>query len=180
MIIRMFKKFFLSLFITIIWFVGFSSANSFTVSSNTYLKTSDCVWTPTISSVGWDLICPFSNQCYSSIQCLGYMFSFPNWGWTTNNVSFKVWDYNITCSSYPCSVTLLDWSYFEFQAPPPPLLPGGEEALSGAVTNLTNSVNEFIPYIVYIWLWILIACIWFVAIKRLINWLRAKIFSSFK
>ena len=48
------------------------------------------------------------------------------------------------------------------------------------VSWLTNSVNEFIPYIAYVWIWLLTAIIWFVAIKRLINWVRAKIFSSFK
>lgn len=48
------------------------------------------------------------------------------------------------------------------------------------ITGLTNSINEFIPYVVYIGLWVLSVLIWFVAIKRLINWIRAKIFSSFK
>ena len=48
------------------------------------------------------------------------------------------------------------------------------------ITGLTSSINEFVPYVVYIWIWVLGALIWFVAIKRLINRVRRKIFSSFK
>ena len=50
---------------------------------------------------------------------------------------------------------------------------------SSIITSLWNAVSEFIPYVAYIWIGLLGAIIWFVAIKRLINWVRAKIFWTF-
>lgn len=53
--------------------------------------------------------------------------------------------------------------------------------LSPVITWLENSINEFIPYVVYVWLGVLGVIIWFVAIKRLINRTRSKslwVFSS--
>lgn len=52
--------------------------------------------------------------------------------------------------------------------------------LSPVITWLSSAVVEIIPYIVYIWLWVLGAILWFVAIKWLINWIRSKILSPFK
>lgn len=45
---------------------------------------------------------------------------------------------------------------------------------------LENTVNEVIPYVVYIWLWILGLIIWFVAIRWLINFIRNNILTPFK
>ena len=47
------------------------------------------------------------------------------------------------------------------------------------ISSLGSAVSEFIPYVAYIWLWLLGAIIWFVAIKRLINRVRSKIFWTF-
>lgn len=54
------------------------------------------------------------------------------------------------------------------------LLPWWKDALSWAVSWVSSTVNEFIPLVVYIWIWILSAIIWFVAIKWLINRIRSK------
>lgn len=78
----------------------------------------------------------------------------------------------LTCYESPCN--------FSLESVSPPLLPWWQQALSWVVSNLTNSVNEFIPLIVYIWIWIIFACIWFVSIKRLINWVRWKTLTPFK
>lgn len=51
--------------------------------------------------------------------------------------------------------------------------------LSPVITWLENSINEFIPYVVYIWLGVLGVIIWFVAIKWLINWVRRQSFWVF-
>ena len=60
-----------------------------------------------------------------------------------------------------------------------PLLSGWTTAFSGIISSLGSAVSEFIPYVAYIWIWLLGAIIWFVAIKRLINRIRAKIFWTF-
>ena len=53
-------------------------------------------------------------------------------------------------------------------------------SLSPVIEWLTSTINEFIPLVVYIWLGVLGAVIWFVAIKWLINRLRSKTLSPFK
>lgn len=59
------------------------------------------------------------------------------------------------------------------------LLSGWTAVFWWIISSLGSAISEFIPYVAYIWLWLLGAIIWFVAIKRLINRVRAKIFWTF-
>ena len=60
-----------------------------------------------------------------------------------------------------------------------PILSGGTTALEPIITSLGSTLTEFIPYVVYVGLWVLGAVIWFVAIKWLMNWTRAKVLGTF-
>ena len=62
--------------------------------------------------------------------------------------------------------------------PDPWLVP--DWALDSVVWSVSSTVSEFIPYMVYIWFGVLSLIISFVGIKWLFNWLKKKIFSSFK
>lgn len=53
-------------------------------------------------------------------------------------------------------------------------------ALTPAIDWLKGTVFEIIPYVVFIWIWMLLATIWFYAVRRLVNWLAWKINSNFK
>lgn len=58
-----------------------------------------------------------------------------------------------------------------------------ESDLSWIITWLNSTITEFIPYLVYLGLWIITVIIWFVAIRWLINRTQAKIrwtFSSWR
>lgn len=59
------------------------------------------------------------------------------------------------------------------------LLPNWTDDLKWIVDGLKSTMAEFVPYIVYIGLWIIVAILWFVAIRWLVNWVRAKIFDNF-
>lgn len=59
------------------------------------------------------------------------------------------------------------------------LLPWWEWSLSWIITWLNSTITEFIPYLVYLWLWIITVVIWFVAIRWLVNRTQAKIRWSF-
>lgn len=50
---------------------------------------------------------------------------------------------------------------------------------SWIITSLWTTISEFIPYVVYLWVWILGALIWFVAVKRLMNRIRRKVLWTF-
>lgn len=115
----------------------------------------------------------------------------------------RIWNWDITrfigCTKYPLINPFIeDWKIcfttsssiptwksvklsVDFEYPPEAtLVPWWVSAFSWVVSSLVSSVGEFIPYVSYIWLWILGAVIWFFAIKRLIVRIRKKIFWSFK
>lgn len=60
-----------------------------------------------------------------------------------------------------------------------PILSGGTASLDVIIDGLENVMAEFIPYVAHVGLWIIVAVLWFVAIRWLVNWVRAKVFSSF-
>ena len=53
-------------------------------------------------------------------------------------------------------------------------------SLVAVITWVFSVFWELIPYVVYIWIWILIVTVWFYAIRRLVNWLSDKIHNNFK
>ena len=59
------------------------------------------------------------------------------------------------------------------------ILSQGTGALAPIITSLSSTLTEFIPYVVYVGLGVLGAVIWFVAIKWLMNWTRAKVLGTF-
>jgi len=52
--------------------------------------------------------------------------------------------------------------------------------LEPVLGGLQSAVSEFVPYIVYIWLGVLVATIGFTAVRWLMNWTSAKIKGTFK
>ena len=59
------------------------------------------------------------------------------------------------------------------------MLEGGTTALEPVLTGLSETITEFIPYLVYIGLGIITATIGFVAIRWLMNWTSAKVRGTF-
>ena len=49
-----------------------------------------------------------------------------------------------------------------------------------AINWLHDTVREIIPYIVYIWIWVLLAILWFYAVRWLVNRIARKINSVFR
>jgi len=60
-----------------------------------------------------------------------------------------------------------------------PILASWNATFDPAINWLKSVMSEFIPYVVYVWLGIVVAVLGFVAIRWLINWVRAKIFETF-
>lgn len=91
--------------------------------------------------------------------------------------------------SFSSVVDITFWGLTPPENPNPEEVPWGSSSwssllpvwsLTPVITNLWTTVSEFIPYIVYIWVWILGAIIWFVAIRWLINRIRSKTLSPFR
>lgn len=59
------------------------------------------------------------------------------------------------------------------------ILSWGTASLEPIMTSLSETLTEFIPYVVYVGLGVLGAVIGFVAIKWLMNWTRAKVLWTF-
>ena len=73
-----------------------------------------------------------------------------------------------------CSIKLT------YLLPDPPIIRWWTTALTPAFDWLKSSVSQIIPLVIYIWIWILLAVLWFYAIRRLVNWLWKKINSVFR
>lgn len=117
-------------------------------------------------NIGWDCQFYVNNDWVvdSSSSCIG--FNLPAW---TYNINWWPWN---SCNSF--SITI--WSSWENSWT---LLPNWTDDLKWIVDGLKSTMAEFVPYIVYIGLWIIVAILWFVAIRWLVNWVRAKIFDNF-
>ena len=146
----------------------------FTVTSSTSLNWSVSEW-------GLNLIAVWDSQIRDRYwrTCTTLKLS-SNWWyncWGSNGSSFwwvtlSPWEYILSCdwiTDCSSSATLI-WHSFV----------SSKSVFSSVIWNLWLTISEFIPYVVYIWLWVLGVLIWFVAIKWFINWIRRKILSPFK
>lgn len=176
------KNIFIFWIIALLFFIGsFSNAQFLSPISNAwsvncitsskvcwFINSPSCDWTYTLSlsSNNWEV---FSVKYWSKINASTDSASISVDCWT----DVQVWWSFLT---YPSSDFEVDYvlTYTSVSSSMP------VSSLSPVVNWLSNTVSEFIPYIVYIWVWILSVLIWFVAIKRLINWIRNKILSPFR
>ena len=106
-----------------------------------------------------------------------YEFKEVSW-WPDESV-----DKNISWKLYFSATPITYWDNSWWDNSWGSLLPWWESDLSWIITWLNSTINEFIPYLVYLGLWIITVIIWFVAIRWLVNRTQAKIrwtFSSWR
>ena len=53
-------------------------------------------------------------------------------------------------------------------------------SLVAVISGVFSVFAELIPYVIYLWIWILIVTVWFYAIRWLVNWVSNKINNNFK
>lgn len=113
-------------------------------------------------------------RAWSSVDCNGLCnFKFTdlasyNWFWTINTLSNKC----SQCKFYVFRWWSLKYTIYYDKMP--------VSELSPVINWLESSINEFIPYVVYVWLWLLSAVIWFFAIKWLLRFVKWSTLSVFK
>lgn len=59
------------------------------------------------------------------------------------------------------------------------ILSGGTAQLEPVITWVSSIMTEFIPYVVYVAIAVLIATLWFVAVKWLMNWMSRRVTWTF-
>ena len=164
------KKLFITFILSIIWFIGFWYCAC--------LDNVNLAWWVNYSpnKLNW-ITCPWWSDFQIRVYC-------KNWSntpasWVSDYVSadtikwscWNVWlDYFVFTRYYwwwrNCSV-----SYNSDKL--------CYDSFSPAVSWLKDTINEIIPYIVFISIWLLLATIWYVAVRWLVNWLWKKIKSVF-
>lgn len=171
------KKYILSLLIVWLSFIGFSNAQFITI-SDWALCSSYCSidWFDSMSlnrywAVDLKLDCTYSSdysKTFDNYTVVSYD-TLKDWcqsSWNWEIKGFKIADvYNWA------GLSNVEIVYKSSKMP--------VSQLSPVVNWLKTSINEFIPYIVYIWLWILWVLIWFYAIKRLLRYVKWSTFSVF-
>lgn len=179
------KLFLLWSIITLLGIWSFSSAKSYTFISDWSSYTPDvasfdvALNTLEFSSFKW--VSPNSNACYIKFYNISDPISscniafMGNWNIVLNNCTRRTWksfwvgkDWNNQMCN---SVYITDWVPDPFSM---------VDNMSPAITGLRDTVFELIPYVVYIWIWMLVVTLWFYAIRRLVNWVSWKVNSNFK
>lgn len=173
------KKIFITLILSIIWLIGFSSAQ--------FMK--DDIFN---FSYNWSSFSP-STLTTSDISKMNFSYNwsdgcvvlFNKWNWRCRVYFNWYWNWSVRneCNvnmggtfNLQLDVGTCNWvvkvstrsTYLPIDVTTPIL------------TWLTTVFNELIPYVVYIWLWILVVTIWFVAIKWLMLWIYNKVKFIFK
>lgn len=99
----------------------------------------------------------------------------------------EIVNYNDTISSYSnltftilCGLNWNGFVNFVLVSPDPPLVPWTFSNFTPVIDWISDVTIEFIPYVVYIWIWTLLVTLWFIAVKWLVNWLVRKITVIFK
>jgi len=191
------KKYLLTALLWVFGLVGFSNAN-FTFEG--YWEWLDSWYTPSdIVFSDFDLdTSKVSFECSNWNCFLWFMtdstlcrFFYNNWtltiddfdtdGCTDMNWEYWVtsdWDYN-TFSSFTVCPNGCSSGWWNSDSSSQ-ILSGWISQLSPVITSISSVMSEFIPYVVYIWIGILLVTLWFKAIKRLVNWLSSKITRYFK
>ena len=184
------KRYLLSLLVVWLTFIGFSNAQftydelieqSFSIAHSRFVVLPVVDWDLTISldtpNVGcvWLLKSNGSSQPPDPYCWKGCVLSRDYI--VNNNVKYLFF------SQYDApwcdSISSASWKFIYNRKSD--LVPVSE--LSPIINWLENSISEFIPYVVYVSLWILGAVIWFYAIKwllRFVKWSSLSVFSSRK
>lgn len=187
------KKFLLTSLLWLFVFVGFTNADSYTFvwdlenytySPGTFTPNSSFTYSNDIANDIVDYICN-STECDI------------NFDDTENGTYCEIWYSERFWSMWDCNfiwwktyeVIVADWYAFDsftFNINSSSggwssswILSGWSSAFNGLLWSVWNTIQEFIPYVIQISLWIIMAIIWFVAIKRLMYWIRAKVLWTF-
>lgn len=225
------KKLLLTLAISIIWFIGFSSADHVSctyeedfncepswidnIELNKFTISFDFDWESFINSLEDDLSIYLRSDeadililhCdYNQLECYNYDVDVNVY--EDKNSSFK-WNFLPFVSSYfwewifnvDFSYTITDneenepdepdepWTWWNEN---PPVIPDNpwdwwnwwnivpDWSLVAVIIWVFSVFTELIPYIIYLWIWILIVTVWFYAIRWLLNWVSNKVNNNFK
>ena len=158
---------------TLVWIFNFSSAYNLTENINFqwWLYESQNYYFP--SSTYWQNIyvtCSWQGNLKLFFSCRQKYFA--QWSETLNK---KITEWCYIQSTAGNTASTCSYSYNSSVLPFNQLF----LLLNPAWESLKNSFYVIIPYVVYIWIWILVCTLWFICIRRLVNWLWRKINSVF-
>lgn len=194
-----FKLLLLGWLFTLFWIVNFSSAESYTFTYDWWVWYTPETFTTNIplNELQVDYQCGGS-YCYFDIMANDWSYSdfcfiiYDDWVLSTCNYewtwTFLIWwlsresevnNWNfstITLSDWQSSWGWDSWGWDSWGGA---LIIEWTWAFAPVIWGLTNSIWEFIPYVAYLWLWILWVVIWFFAIKWLIKFVYWNTYSFF-
>lgn len=180
---KKFKLFLLTWVVSILSIGSFTNAKYEFVKDITFACNQDASYSLNVINSPWLYKVIVTDSSWRDIKYV--TFRCPNdWNkfiinWS-NNFVFDYW-WTAKCSIYltnssfyweGCASAVLykDVPVFNFWWP---------SALTPAVDWLRWTVNQIIPYVIFIWIWVLLAILWFYAIRWLVNWIWRKINSVF-
>ena len=198
------KKYLLTLSLAIFGLIGFSSASyTFTSSSSDWFyfySPSDITLTNDLEVSVLDYSCSF-NTCKIQLDWSEYdenrmmpscTITYSNWNisldWTCNFVpqTIETSNPNYDSSAFS-SITIWNssenvwwWDDNNWSDTISQVLPNWFNDLSPAISWIYDVIHQLLPYVVYIWIGVLISVLWFYAIKWLMSYMSWKIRKYFK
>lgn len=197
------KKFLLTLTLSVIWFIGFSSA--FTITNNGWIYTPSVInfsESITIPEFNFDEYFPSYSCTDSNDCCIAFSNGVQNceiykdkWLASYWDCSDLIWNYQVVSCSYityfwtfdsldvgipgVSSVSENNWNN-NWSGTISQILPNWFSDLSPAISWIYDVIHQLLPYVVYIWIGVLISVLWFYAIKWLMSFMSWKIRKYFK
>lgn len=141
-------------------FIHFSNVSNLSV-SNYECSNNDCVLTFYNDNMNCDIIFNWTMNNW----CLDIVFDWDYW---------IAWPEDKMFSSIVLSYGNEWWGWWGWLVDNDLV-----SSLSLAIDWLRGTIYEIIPYVIYIWIWVLLAILWFYAIRWLVNWMWWKINSYF-
>lgn len=181
-----FKLFLLAWFVSLIGIGSFTNAQFFS-EENINITWNDKVFSPSVIHLSvpinqvnftanswWDECSVLFENSAGTYRCRVYFNVYSNPAYSQCSDAVFYWDVNVRYDARDC----LNWGFSVNYTVAHDSMP--VSSLSPVINWLSESINEFIPYVVYVWLWVLGVLIWFFAIKRLMNRVKRQSFWVFK
>lgn len=185
------RLFLLTWIVSILSIVSFTNAEDLKLLKSYTFNTSD---SPSTIGINMSDYCDSSDQLKYDSICVKISPIWDIWnawfdfGCTHLQIKTYLTPTCISLSDVRCGCTSnnikLYWSNFAWSSvfvyTKVPTLPINNQSLTPAINWLHDTVWEIIPYVLYIWIWVLLAILWFYWIRRLVNRIVWKINSIFR
>lgn len=181
------KKYLLTLTLTVIWFISFTNATDYNLTSSNWNYNLNSITINTTTDVTiWDYVCNAVSDWMNAPVCWLIMSDWNNTcnikylvnsnSLTNNCTNLNAWTYTISRRSWwsnyafdSINISILDWNNEWWT-----IIQWWIDTFTPVISRMLEIAGEFIPYIVYIFIWYLGVILLWNAVKYILWYLKKK------